>query len=89
MWLSIPKKSQLLNLDRYSSIGIVTVNREKDLYELSAFEPGDSVRAERLTSVCSLEHAQKQLSNIIHSLSHGVKICRVYDEDETEPQDND
>lgn len=89
MWLNVPNNSKLLNLDQYSDICIVTVNEEKGLYELSAFEAGESICANRLTSPCSIEHAKKQLSNIIRSLSKGVKVCRVYDEDETSPQDTD
>ena len=89
MWLNVPKYSKLLNLDQYSDICIVTINEERGLYELSAYEAGSSNCANLLISPCSFEHAQKQLSNIIRSLSKGVKVCRVYAEDETASQDND
>lgn len=82
MWLNIPKYSKVLNLDQYSDICIVTLNEEKGLYELSVFETGSSICANRLTSPCSLAHAKKQLANILRSLSQGAKVCRVYDEDE-------
>lgn len=82
MWLSIPKRSKMINLDLYSSVHIITVNAEMGLYELSAYE-SNSEFAESLISPCSLDHAQNQLSNILHSLSRRAVICRVYDEDET------
>lgn len=82
MWLSIPKRSKMINLDLYSGVHIITVNAGKGLYELSAYESNSNF-AESLISPCSLAHAQNQFSNILHSLSRGAVVCRVYDEDET------
>lgn len=81
MWLSVPKRTKIINLDLYRSVNIVTVNAEKGLYELSAYESNSNF-AENLISPCSLAHAQNQFSNILHRLSQGAVICRVYDEDE-------
>lgn len=82
MWLSIPKRSKMINLDLYSSVHIITVDAENGLYDLSAYESNSNF-AESLISPCSLAHAQNQFSNILHCLSHGAVVCRVYDEDET------
>lgn len=82
MRLSIPKRSKMINLDLYSSVHIITVNAGKGLYELSAYESNSNF-AESLISPCSLAHAQNQFSNILHSLSRGAVICRIYNEDET------
>lgn len=89
MWLYLPHYSKLLNLDQYSDIYIVEASKEEGFYALNVFEAGGAYDETRLIPLCSLGHAQKQLSNIIHSLSKGVKVCRVYAEDETPPQDND
>ncbi len=83
MWLNIPKQSRMINLDRYLSVNIITVNEEKGLYELCAYK-NDSSFAERLSSSCSLAHAKNQFANILHSLSRGASVCRVYDEDEAD-----
>ncbi|MEZ3452746.1 MAG: hypothetical protein K1W17_00040 [Oscillospiraceae bacterium] len=81
MWLSIPKRSKMINLDLYSSVHIITVDAENGLYDLSAYGIKSNF-AEILISPCSLDHAQNQLSNILHGLSRGAAVCRVYDEDE-------
>lgn len=83
MWLNIPKQSRMINLDLYSSVHIITVNEEKGLYELCAYK-SDSSFAERLSSSCSLVHTKNQFANILHSLSRGAAVCRVYDEDEVD-----
>lgn len=82
MWLSIPKCSKMINLDCYSEVCILTLNAEKGLFELAALESGRSNYA-RLTTPCSLAHAKNQFSNILHSLSRGAAICRIYSEDES------
>lgn len=83
MWLNIPKQSRMINLDRYLSVNIITVNEEKGLYELCAYE-SNSEFSESLISSCSLPHAKNQFANILHSLSRGAAVCRVYDEDEAD-----
>lgn len=83
MWLNLPQRSKMINLDLYSSVHIITVNEEKGLYELSAYE-SNSEFSESLISSCSLAHAKNQFANILHSLSRGASVCRVYDEDEAD-----
>lgn len=89
MWLSNSERSQIVNLDYCSVVRIVMVDGEKGEYELCAVAENDPDSYILLTSVCSLDHAKKQLSNIFCSISRGANLCRVYDEDETEPQNND
>lgn len=88
MWLSIPKHSKMINLDLYNSVHIITVDAENGLYDLSAYGIKSNF-AEILISPCSLAHAKKQFANILHCLSSGAAVCRVYDEDdETNEEDN-
>ncbi|MDE5740813.1 MAG: hypothetical protein K2H90_00020 [Oscillospiraceae bacterium] len=90
MYLSLNKKKELLNLERYDNIAITSAD-ENGLCQLIAarFENCRLSDMKTLTSPCSIDHAQKQLSNILRGISHGANLCRVYDEDETAPQDND
>lgn len=90
MYLSLNKKKELLNLERYDNVAIASAD-EKGLCQLIATRSENCRLSDMkcLTSPCSIDHAKKQLSNILRSLSHGAKVCRVYDEDETASQDND
>lgn len=90
MYLSLNSQKELLNLERYDNVAITSAD-EKGLCQLVATRSEHCQLSDMkiLTAPCSFDHAQKQFSNILRSLSHGVKICRVYDEDETAPQDND
>lgn len=83
MYLSLNSRKELLNLERYDNVVIVSAE-ENGLCKLIATRSEHCRLSDMkdITSPCSLDHAQNQLSNILHSLSRGAVICRVYDEDE-------
>lgn len=90
MYLSLNKKKELLNLERYDDIAITSAD-ENGRCQLVATRSEQCRLSDMkiLTSPCSIEHAQKQLSNILRGISRGANLCRIYDEDEIASQDND
>lgn len=80
MWVHNSKLSKIVNLDYCSEVCIAAANVDKGLYEICAF--AEDKPAIPLTSLCSLDHAKKQFSSILHSLSRDAAVCRVYNEDD-------